>query len=1236
MPGKRKRGRGGGTSKKAEKEIPKPDQDKESAEDLEKILEMSRLSAKQDDERRKKLSIDSDEELNRAIELSLLDSSVASQNSSRVGSTSSDSQLGKSEPSQNATVDLTVDSSLANQTINLTSEIDDTAASGAIEISDDDSFGASATNQVPVVGSPIMIDEEVSCQSKDDDVIVGDSYIIPDDSTENSDSDSDDKCDDEEYWSCDSAEKEFQSTCDTLLGLGASSSYRRRNFNGACNRPGNDAVHPAGNRLDSDAATQRFRQVYSKALENKLNNLQMEPCKAIRTKLHPHQKVALAWMSNQENTENKGMMGGILADDMGLGKTCTVISLIMTNNYDGRPLAKPNYGYTRNLIDFGRRRGGSGRGSRTILNPEVSKVGMKINNDKKPVFNFFSNKKDDTSSESDDEDVKPFTFDESVKKAAMRKRNRKNFIKDDDSTTSESGEESDEFDAMLKESRSKTSLKDKFKEGNKTKKRNSEDEELDEVYEQWQKMTDEEKSARMRSHTKKENLDPKLNVDGAWDSDSEEDVQLPRKKNKLNAISSDEEETVNEKRKYSSETTATDPKRMKIIIDDDDSDSDVKLSDIELEDDLFPSNSSAYPTIPIAETSHSAKPVPKDIEKQKPTENIVQNQPVASTSRSVQQPSQINRIVPPREPAVRGNRARPTLIVCPTSLLGHWIHEIDTHVDRSVPLKVFVHYGQRKAKIAAELNANDIVLTTYGSLASECDNEDDGPLLKAKWLRVVLDEGHYIKNHRTKAAKASNKLNTKRRWVVTGTPIQNNLIEFWSLVNWLQFDLYAGDLAGFKYMIERPCKNRDEEGFVRLQTLMDSICLRRTKNDKRENGEPIVKLPVKTIILREIQFSEEEQLCYDVMKHEASKVVERYRKQGSLMRNYAHIFAMMTRLRQMCCHRELIDFIDWNSTLKDRENLRTELARFAEAEANHGGVNPDDPNSAESAKRLADQLRQMISDGVTDDCSICLEDLKSPVITACAHVYCKGCIEMVIDTTKPPLCPLCRGQIKKTELLKASEPDDEEKEANTANESKSKDFLDDLKKIEFDLSSSKVNAAIKEMIRIREANSEDKMIVVSQFTSFLSIVQILLKENGFRFVRLDGTMSQIDRKETIDIFQTKGSNTPTVMLLSLKAGGVGLNLTAANHLLLLDPAWNPASESQVFDRIHRIGQEKDVFIYKYVTQGESIEETMLQIQEKKKNLIDGAFHMPDEDRRRQRIDDILNIFNLQPRGAQQH
>ena len=100
-----------------------------------------------------------------------------------------------------------------------------------------------------------------------------------------------------------------------------------------------------------------------------------------------------------------------------------------------------------------------------------------------------------------------------------------------------------------------------------------------------------------------------------------------------------------------------------------------------------------------------------------------------------------------------------------------------------------------------------------------------------------------------------------------------------------------------------------------------------------------------------------------------------------------------------------------------------------------------------------------------------------------------------------------------------------------------------------------------------------------------------------------------------------------VMLLSLKAGGVGLNLTAANHLLLLDPAWNPASEWQCFDRTHRLGQKKDVYIYKYIVK-DSIEEKMLEIQAKKKDLISGAFHMPEDDRRRQRVQDIMSIFGI--------
>ena len=105
----------------------------------------------------------------------------------------------------------------------------------------------------------------------------------------------------------------------------------------------------------------------------------------------------------------------------------------------------------------------------------------------------------------------------------------------------------------------------------------------------------------------------------------------------------------------------------------------------------------------------------------------------------------------------------------------------------------------------------------------------------------------------------------------------------------------------------------------------------------------------------------------------------------------------------------------------------------------------------------------------------------------------------------------------------------------------------DMKDILVNLSSSKVNAALTEMARIKRDHPEDKIVVVSQFTSFLSIIQALLRDQGFSYVRLDGSMNHADRAEVVKVFQSTGKNSPKVLLLSLKAGGVGLNLTSANR-----------------------------------------------------------------------------------------
>ena len=128
-----------------------------------------------------------------------------------------------------------------------------------------------------------------------------------------------------------------------------------------------------------------------------------------------------------------------------------------------------------------------------------------------------------------------------------------------------------------------------------------------------------------------------------------------------------------------------------------------------------------------------------------------------------------------------------------------------------------------------------------------------------------------------------------------------------------------------------------------------------------------------------------------------------------------------------------------------------------------------------------------------------------------------------------------------------------------------------------------------------------KALVFSQWTSLLDLIEPRLQTAGLDFVRLDG--STRDRGEVVNRFQGEGG--PPVMLISLKAGGVGLNLTAADHVFLCDPWWNPAVEAQAADRAHRIGQDRPVFVYRLVAQ-DTVEERILALQERKRALFEAA------------------------------
>ena len=127
-------------------------------------------------------------------------------------------------------------------------------------------------------------------------------------------------------------------------------------------------------------------------------------------------------------------------------------------------------------------------------------------------------------------------------------------------------------------------------------------------------------------------------------------------------------------------------------------------------------------------------------------------------------------------------------------------------------------------------------------------------------------------------------------------------------------------------------------------------------------------------------------------------------------------------------------------------------------------------------------------------------------------------------------------------------------------------------------------------------------LIFSQWTSLLDLLEPLLDTAGIKFLRLDGSTK--DRQTVVDQFQAEDG--PKVMILSLKAGGVGLNLTRADHVFIVDPWWNPAVQDQAADRAHRIGQDRPVMIHPLIAQ-DTVEERIMDLQQRKRSLAEAAF-----------------------------
>ncbi|KAL8137930.1 LOW QUALITY PROTEIN: hypothetical protein V2J09_003931 [Rumex salicifolius] len=477
--------------------------------------------------------------------------------------------------------------------------------------------------------------------------------------------------------------------------------------------------------------------------------------------------------------------------------------------------------------------------------------------------------------------------------------------------------------------------------------------------------------------------------------------------------------------------------------------------------------------------------------------------------------------------------------------------------------------------------------------------------------KSILHSAHYIKEKRSNTAKAILALESFYKWALSGTPLQNRVGELHSLIRFLRIVPYSFYLCkdcdcrtldystclahvGQYRLHSFSCQRREaspasecsscshkcvrhfcwwnrnvatpiqesgnsfrgQRAMVLLkQKILKNILLRRTKKDRACD----LALPPRIVSLRQDTLDVKEEDYYTSLYNESQAQFNTYVQRGTVMNNYAHIFDLLTRLRQAVDHPYLVVY----STKNCLENEATE-----------------DNNSNEQA------------------CGICHEAIEDPVVTSCAHAFCKACLIDYSSTLGEVSCPSCSKPLTVDFSSAVSNVDTKAslkgyKRSSILNRIKLDDFQ----------TSTKIDALREEIRFMIERDGSAKGIVFSQFTSFLDLISYSLQKSGITCVQLVGSMSMSARDAAIKRFREESDC--RIFLMSLKAGGVALNLTVASHVFLMDPWWNPAVERQAQDRIHRIGQYKPIRIVRFVIEN-TIEERILKLQEKKELVFEGT------------------------------
>ncbi|KAL8003902.1 putative ATP-dependent helicase HrpB, P-loop containing nucleoside triphosphate hydrolase [Plasmopara halstedii] len=473
--------------------------------------------------------------------------------------------------------------------------------------------------------------------------------------------------------------------------------------------------------------------------------------------------------------------------------------------------------------------------------------------------------------------------------------------------------------------------------------------------------------------------------------------------------------------------------------------------------------------------------------------------------------------------SMKTSNVGPHLIVVPASVLNNWNREF-AWIAPTLRIVTYhcVKTNRRELETTIKSDDFDVMLTTYSYFERDSCQEERAFLRSFNFEYIILDEGHSIKNSNTSRFKRMTALRTRTRLLLSGTPIQNKLNELLTMLSFLMprmFDHGSDELLTF-------FDGSEEKKCEKVRKILAPFILR------REKKYVLSQLVPKTVAVKLIKVGDEQRKAYTNL---LDAVVKRHEARAAF--KAAAIEQKKNKSKDNRAIRQLRDLTNSYVAKANKEQSTISIFTQLRKAANHPVL-----------------LRQhFVSDNVLDTMSRCLHQAQA-FGNQCSMDRVRQELESYSDFELHDLCVQYAA-------------------------------IDDLRRLQLPMETLLASAKfdfLRSLLPQLHKN-DHRVLIFSQWTKLLDLLEILMGHMKYRYLRLDGSTNIQERQGLIDTFNR--DKDIFVFLLSTRAGGLGINLTSADTVILHDLDFNPTSDEQACDRCHRIGQTKPVSIYKLVSEG---------------------------------------------------